>query len=144
MAIKICYKIRAKKNVKGVKSCRDEVTIYIRVTNGRKYDYTIATDYAVPLCYWDSKIGGVKDGVVCEDEAMVKFLSTTAKDLAGLKVKVWEDAKNYIEYPKERLQSLINSDKLDAVKDGSKIPKDMLEYLDYIIKGMRFIIFSKA
>ncbi len=136
MAVRICYKIRTKKKVKSVKSCRDEVTIYIRVTNGRKYDYTIATDYAVPLCYWDSKIGGVKDGVVCEDEAMVKFLSATAKDLAELKVKVWEDAKNYIEYPKERLQSLIDSDKLDAVKDGSKIPKDMLEYLDYVIKGM--------
>lgn len=136
MAVRICYKIRTKKKVKSVKSCRDEVTIYIRVTNGRKYDYTIATDYVVPLCYWDSKIGAIKDGVICEDEAKVKFLSATAKDLAGLKVKVWEDAKKYIEYPKERLLSLINSDKLDAVKDESKIPKDMLEYLDYVIKGM--------
>lgn len=136
MAIKICYKIRTKKKVKSVKSCRNEVTIYVRVTNGRKYDYTIATDYVVPLCFWDSKIGAIKDGVVCEDEAMVKFLSATAKDLAELKVKVWEDAKKYIEYPKDRLQSLINSDKLDAVKGGSKIPIDMLEYLDYVIKGM--------
>ena len=136
MSIKICYKIRTKKKVKSIKSCRDEVTIYIRVTNGRKYDYTIATDYAVPLCYWDSKIGAIKDGVVCEDEAMVKYLSVIAKGLSELKVKVWDDAKNYIEYPKDKLQSLINSDKLDAVKDGTKIPKDMLEYLDYVIKGM--------
>lgn len=136
MAVRICYKIRTKKKVKSIKSCRDEVTIYMRVTNGRKYDHMLATDYVVPLCYWDSKLGAIKDGVVCEDEAMVKFLSATAKDLAELKVKVWEDAKNYIEYPKERLQSLINSDKLDAIKEGTKIPKDMLEYLDYVIKGM--------
>ena len=136
MAIRICYKIRTKKKVKSVKSCRDEVTIYLRVTNGRKYDYTLATDYVVPLCYWDSKVGDIKDGVVCEDEAMMKFLSTTAKDLSALKVKVWEDAKNYTEYPKDRLQSLINSDKLDATTGGTKIPKDMLEYLDYVIKGM--------
>ena len=85
MAVRICYKIRTKKKVKSVKSCRNEVTIYVRVTNGRKYDYTIATDYVVPLCFWDSKIGAIKDGVVCEDEAMVKFLSATAKDLAELK-----------------------------------------------------------
>lgn len=136
MAVRICYKIRTKKKVRSIKSCRDEVTIYMRVTNSHKYDHMLATDYVVPLCYWDSKLGAIKDGVVCEDEAMVKFLSATAKDLAELKVKVWEDAKNYIEYPKERLQSLINSDKLDAIKEGTKIPKDMLEYLDYVIKGM--------
>ena len=97
MSIKICYKIRAKKKVKSVKSCRNEVTIYMRVTNGRKYDHMLATDYVVPLCYWDCKLGAIKDGVVCEDEAMVKFLSATAKDLAELKVKVWEDAKKYID-----------------------------------------------
>lgn len=136
MAVRICYKIRTKKKVRSIKSCRDEVTIYMRVTNSHKYDHMLATDYVVPLCYWDSKLGAIKDGVVCEDEAMVKFLSATAKDLAELKVKVWEDAKNYIEYPKERLQSLINSDKLDAIREGTKIPKDMLEYLDYVIKGM--------
>ena len=136
MAIRICYKVRTKKKVKSVKSCRNEVTIYVRVTNGRKYDYTIATDYVVPLCYWDSKIGAIKDGVVCEDGAIAELLSTIAKDLSELKVNVLKDAKNYIEYPKERLQVLINSDKLDSVKDGTKIPKDMLEYLDYIINGM--------
>ena len=136
MAVRICYKIRTKKKVKSVKSCRDEVTIYMRVTNGRKYDHTLATDYVVPRCYWDSKVGGIKDGVICEDEAMMRFLSATAKQLSELKVKVWEDAKNYIEFPKDRLLSLINSDKLDAIKEGTKIPKDMLEYLYYVIKGM--------
>jgi len=127
---KVSYFIRSEKK----KS--EDVTIWCKLTNGRKLDVRVSTTFAVPFNQWDAKRECPKE-YSGENEAMAARLKMIDKSLNGIRETLLM-ALTYSEtFTSAKVRELVTDYLSHQKAPKTTIPSGILEYLTYCIDGMK-------
>lgn len=113
-----------------------EVSIWARVTDGRRLDFRITTTINIPANFWDSKREYPKDYTGSNEELKYRLQDIDCW-LQGIKNALLSALAHNDAFTPEMARKVVYAYLSGQKTQKKAIPTEILSYLDYCIEGMK-------